>query len=123
MTAVFFSISVGVSVVEGAGTELFWISSRNSSFDIPQLYIVRNILAFFFDKFVWKISERLIFKLRKGGNPTLHTIALLAKALEVDPVELFDFEKRKGVLLSKDFPDFRDYRAYRKALADKTKGQ
>jgi hypothetical protein len=95
-------------ISEQCGTNL--IKLIEEKFEFQQRFVART-----------DIKERLLFKLRKGGNPTLHTIALLAKALEVHPRELFDFEKREGILLSKDFPGLRAYQAYRKTLEDKNR--
>ena len=59
------------------------------------------------------IPERLFYRIKKGGNPGLQTILLLAKALNVHPRELFDFDLSRQILYREDFKSWNEYYEWR----------
>jgi transcriptional regulator with XRE-family HTH domain len=55
------------------------------------------------------IDERQFFRFKRGGNPGLHTIYLLAKALKVPLKDLFEFDESKEIKRWEDEPGRNEY--------------
>jgi len=55
------------------------------------------------------VSERQFFRFKRGGNPSLQTIYLFAKALNVPLEKLFEFDTSVGITTIDDEPGTKKY--------------